>query len=390
MKYVSYKINMDDKHLVLLEIPSAERQPTKFSGEEYIRIGTNKKNLKEYPNKERELWKAFDTTPYELKNGLENVGKDDVLGLLDYVKYYEKLGFALPRNEEKIFDDLTNEKFIKKNDAALYNITNLGAILIAKDLGKFEKLSHKAVRVIWYKGNNKLETVREKKFTGGYACSYEEIASYILTIIPQKEVIENLVTKSVLEFPEIAIRELLANALIHQALDQVGTSPMVEIFTDRIEFSNAGSPLVSIDRIVDTVPLSRNENLAGFMHKCGICEERGSGYDKVIYATSSSIMLAPKIENQSDKFTKVIIYSRVPFDLTSKENRIRTCYMQACLFYVNGQAISNTDIRDLFGLEKKDKYKSSRIIKDTLEANLIKLVDENTAPRYMKYIPFWA
>lgn len=41
-------------------------------------------------------------------------------------------------------------------------------------------------------------------------------------------------------FPETAIRELLANVMVHQSLEQRGTSPMVEIFSDRIEFSNAG------------------------------------------------------------------------------------------------------------------------------------------------------
>ena len=74
--------------------------------------------------------------------------------------------------------------------------------------------------------------------------------------------------------------------MIHQDLQQRGTNPMVEVFKNRIEFSNAGAPLVAIDRIVDTVPVSRNENIAGFMHKCGICEERGSGYDKIIEATA--------------------------------------------------------------------------------------------------------
>ena len=48
---------------------------------------------------------------------------------------------------------------------------------------------------------------------------------------------------------------------------------MIEVFKNRIEFSNVGSPLVPVERIVDTVPVSRNENLAGFMHKCGICED---------------------------------------------------------------------------------------------------------------------
>ena len=376
--------------LTLMEIPAAEKQPIKFGGEEYIRIGSNKKKLSEYPNKERELWRAFDTTPYELRNVKENVSIDDIFILLDSVGYYEKMGFALPESKNKIIDDFINERFISKNDAGGYDITNLGVLLVAKNLSSFEKLSHKAVRVIWHKSNNRLDTIREKVFDSGYVVGYNEVVDYILTIIPQEEVIEGSIRKTKLGYPEIAIRELLANVMIHQAIEQKGTSPMVELFKDRIEFSNAGSPLVSIERIVDTVPISRNENLAGFMHKCGICEERGSGYDKVIYATSSSSMLAPKIENQSDKFTKVTLYSKVPFDLINKEDRIRTCYMQTCFLYVNGEAINNNAVRELFDIGEKDKYKASRIIKDTLEAKLIKAVDENTAPRYMKYIPFWA
>lgn len=126
------------------------------------------------------------------------------------------------------------------------------------------------------------------------------------------------------------------------------------------------------------------------MHKCGICEERGSGYDKVLFATSKNNMVAPKIENQSDKFTKVTLYSKVPFNLINKEDRIRTCYMYACLMYVQGEPINNNSIRELFGIDVKDKYKASRIIKEALESNLIKAVDEKTAPRYMKYVPFWS
>lgn len=209
-------------------------------------------------------------------------------------------------------------------------------------------------------------------------------------IIPQKEVIVDATRKSIISFPEIAIRELLANAMIHQDLQQRGTNPMVEIFFNRIEISNAGGLLVSIERIVDTVPVSRNENIAGFLHKCGICEERGSGYDKIIEATGKNKLLAPRIENQSNQFTKAILFAKIPFEMVTKEDRIRTCYMQACLAYVNFNAINNSDIRAVFGLSSKESYKASRVIKDSLEARKIKPLDENTAPRYMKYIPYWA
>ena len=97
-----------------------------------------------------------------------------------------------------------------------------------------------------------------------------------------------------------------------------------------------------------------------------------------------------RIENQNNQFTKVVLFAKVPFNITTKEDRIRTCYMQACLAYVNFSAISNADIREIFGLSDKDKVKISRVIKDTIEKGLIKPLDPNTAPRYMKYIPYWA
>ncbi len=376
--------------VVILEIPCARTEPTKFAAQSYIRIGSNLKSLTEYKEKEAELWRKFDTTPYELRIAKENVTEDEVVTLLDFAGYYEKLEIPFPRNREKILEDLSNEKFICKNDAGNWDVTNFGALMIAKNLKKFDGLMRRGVRVIWYKNESRIEAFREKEFVRGYVFSHEEVIQYIMTIIPQEEIIVDATRKMIVGFPEIAIRELMANTMIHQSLEQRGTNPMVEVFSNRIEFANAGAPLVAIERIIDTVPVSRNENIAGFMHKCGICEERGSGYDKILEATKVNKMLAPRIENQSDQFTKAILFAKVPFEVTSKEDRIRTCYMQACLAYVNFKPITNTELRSLFGLESSDSYKVSRIIKDTVERNLIKPLGENTAPRHMKYIPYWA
>lgn len=384
-----YEVMIDGKAIVLLEIPCAESQPTQFLGVEYVRVGSNKKKLKEYPDKERFLWQSFDKTSYELRVAKESVTQDILLEQVSYASYYDKLEVPLPKRQENILMDFEKEKFIRKNDAGLWNITNMGALMIAKNLKNFEGLSRKTIRVIWYKGTSKLETIREKEFVGGYATIFDDVVDYIMTIIPQEEVIVDATRKSILSFPEIAIRELLANTMIHQDFQQRGTNPMVEVYSNRIEFSNAGSPLVPIERIIDTVPVSRNENIAGFMHKCGICEERGSGYDKIIDATGQYKLIAPRIENQNNQFTRVVLFSRIPFDVTTKEDRVRTCYMQACLAYVEFNAINNTSIRSVFGLEDKDKVKASRIIKDTVTAGLIKVLDPDTAPRYIKYVPYW-
>ncbi|MBN3534492.1 RNA-binding domain-containing protein [Mycoplasma procyoni] len=385
-----HDIFIEDKKVVILIIDPASGQPTQFEGKEFIRIGSSKKPLKDFPEKEKKLWKVFDNEVEELKIAKHNNNFEDLKFFLDIENYYKKINHPLPENKDKIIDDLINEKFIKKSDANLYDITNMGALLIAKNIKDFEYLNHKDVRVIWYKGNNKLETIRERNFTQGYALSYEEIIEYIMTIIPQQEVIENGIRISTTSYPRIAIREIVSNLLIHQSIEQKGTNPMIEVFENRIEFSNAGSLLISVDRIIDSVPVSRNENIAGFMHKCGICEERGSGYDKILFETIKERMMAPKIENQDDKFTKVTLFSKIPFDLMSKEDKIRTCYMFVCLSYImENKAITNNSVRETFGLDEKDKYKISRILKDLVDLQLIKIIDNN-APKHTKYIPFWA
>jgi len=96
------------------------------------------------------------------------------------------------------------------------------------------------------------------------------------------------------------------------------------------------------------------------------------------------------IPNKKQDYFIKKIFVKIPFDMTAKEDKTRTCYMQACLAYVNFEAINNTDIRRIFGLSDKEMTKASRIIKDKVDTKLIKALDPNTAPQYMKYIPYWA
>ena len=81
-------------------------------------------------------------------------------------------------------------------------------------------------------------------------------------------------------------------------------------------------------------------------------------------------------------------HKAVPFELTTKEDRMRTCYMQACLAYVNFEGISNSDIRKIFGLGEKEKAKASRLLTSAVDGGYIKVMDPDTAPRYKKYIPY--
>lgn len=106
-----YEVEMEkETKVVLIEIPCAETEPTKYASTAYIRVGSNLKPLVEYKEKEAELWRLFDSTLYELRIAAANMQEDDVVMTLDYSKYYEKLELPIPRNRDKVLEDLVKEK----------------------------------------------------------------------------------------------------------------------------------------------------------------------------------------------------------------------------------------------------------------------------------------
>jgi predicted HTH transcriptional regulator len=207
--------------------------------------------------------------------------------------------------------------------------------------------------------------------------------------LPSNEVIENALRKKVKVYPETAIREFVANALIHQDFSVTGSGVMIEIFTDRIEITNPGVPLVDTNRFIDTAPKSRNENLASLMRRLNICEERGSGIDRAIESIEVYQLPAPKFI-RGDDYTRVIMYAPTPLTRMNNDDRIRACYQHTCLQYVNNQQVNNQSVRKRFNIAKNNVSFASKIIADTLEAGLIKASDpENASKKFASYVPFW-
>lgn len=384
-----YKVTVDDKDIIVLEIPKAENVVTKFKNEAYIRVGTSKKSLNEAPLKEKELWRILNAASFEDSIAIENVSESEVLSKLDTESYFRLLDIPIPDDKEGIFHYLEQDKLIFKEDTGNWNITNLGAILFAKNLEDFSNIKRKGIRVIQYRSTNKLETIKEQIGTKGYAVDFENIINIVDDIIPRNEVIVKALRREVPMYPELAIRELIANSIVHQDFSISGTSPMIEVFEDRIEITNPGTPLVEVDRFLDNPPKSRNEQLASFLRRIGVCEERGSGFDKVVAKTEEFQLPAPKIDVYKEH-TKVTLFAHIPYAKMDKDDKLRACYLHACLKYVNNDFLTNTSLRERFGIAPKNNAMVSRIIRNGIDENLIKAYNEDTAPKYMKYIPYWA
>ncbi|MBP3570271.1 MAG: putative DNA binding domain-containing protein [Lachnospiraceae bacterium] len=383
------ELDTDKGMVVILEITAANLRPVSFSGEEYIRIGSYKKKLKEFPEKERKLWLSFEQKPFELRTAMENVSAAEVTELLDCAAYYTLMELPLPSNRDAIMHNMQDEQFIRKMDNGGFEITNMGALLFAKDINKFQQLKRKAVRVIKYKGNGRTNAIREQVFTKGYAIQFEDITDYIMSLIPQEEEIDGGRRIEHVMFPRKAIREMLGNIIIHQDLTQRGSGPMMEIFDTKVEASNPGTLLVPVDRIIDTAPHSRNEAMASFLRIIKVCEERGSGFDRIEEGMRDLLIPAPKVENGED-YARIKLYWYKNLNEWSKEERIRTCYIATCYCYVNDIPVTNATLRERFGVEEKNKSIVSRLIKETVDTGLIKLYDKDAAPKFRRYVPYWS
>lgn len=235
---------------------------------------------------------------------------ESLVATLSTEPIFEMLGRPKPSDQGKLLEWLSAEKFIVREASGGGYITNLGAIAAATKLAAFEGISRKVVRVVVYDDSNKSKTKLERDGTRGYAVTFQNIIVFVASLLPQSEVIEQALRMKRTVYPEIALRELIANALIHQDFTLTGTGPLIEIFSDRIEISNPGGLLPSkqLDRLIGTQPESRNERLASAFRRYNICEERGSGLLKA--ALEVELYGLPPVEFYAGpNYFKVILHA---------------------------------------------------------------------------------
>ena len=326
---------------------------------------------------------------FESQVAMSELSLENVLNLLDYKSFYERLDKNVPKSTDSIASKLTAYNFILQNENAL-SITNLGAILLANDIRNFPHLKGKTVRVLRYTGTNNLVLDKEHTFVNGYATGFEDMVDYIMKNLPQQEIIKGALRNNKIEYPRRTIREFLANMLVHQDFSITGCQVMVEIFTDRVVMTNPGSPLNDVNRFIDLPPHSRNEDLAQSLLLLNICERRGSGVDRAIEALEEALMPPPKF-TKGDFFTRVFIYGAQKLSAMGKQDKIRACYQHSCLLHENNKEMTNQSVRERFEIDKKNYSIASRIIGDTLTAGLIKIaIPENESRKLTSYVPYYA
>lgn len=323
---------------------------------------------------------------FEERIAKRNLTKYKVLELLNFRKFFELQDKDTPKSVDSIISRMAEYGFcIGEGDD--WSITNLGAILFANNLNDFEELSSRKAIVRKYSGTNNRNTILEQFGQYGYAVGFEGLVDFIMKNVSTENI--EVKREDIAMYPRVAIREFVANALVHQDFNISGINITIEIFSNRVIITNPGAPLNDVNRLIDLPPNSRNEKLAEQMFLLGFCERRGSGIDRAVAAIENMHLPAAKIAKE-ETCTRVTLYPHKKLDEMTKEEKIEACYQHACLVNEDGMSMNNQSVRERFNLNKTQSSVASRIITDTQEAGLIKVANTGiVSKKLMTYVPYY-
>lgn len=376
-----------DGRVLVFEVPARPvGTPLDFEGAYLMRAGEDLVPMT--PDQLRRIF-AEGKADWLSQPAREVASADEVVALLDTQGFFDLLKLPYPTNRDGVLAKLAGEGLIASRPDG-WVISRLAALLLAKRLDAFSPdLARKAPRVVIYDGVNKLQTREDLPGVKGYAVGFAGLVDFVHAAAPQNHFIEQVVRDEVKMFPRQALRELIANALVHQDFEVTGASVMVEMYADRVEVSNPGLPPIDVRRFIDEYR-SRNDRLADLMRRMGLCEEKGSGVDKVVGTAELYQLPAPDFRVSALR-TTAVLFAHQDFVRMSKNDRVRACYQHCCLLYVSNQRMSNLSLRERFSLGETKGATVSQVIGAAKDAGLIKVDDsETTSTRYARYLPYWA
>ncbi|MGO1183475.1 MAG: ATP-binding protein [Micrococcaceae bacterium] len=381
------EIEYEGKRVLRFIIPPRPRgTPRQLEGAYLTRTGESLTGMTE-----DELRSIFSETalPYEQEEASESLPSSGVFERLHCDGIFDLLQEPRPASSVQQLKILERIGLIKRSQIEdEWIILKLGALVAARDLETFQLQTHK-LRVLRYEGSGRLHAVTDKLFDSGYGLAMGEALEFLSAMMPRREEFSEAHRKDVHPYPQVALRELLANALVHQDFHAlVGSNyPTVEVFADRIEISNGGEPLIDVRKFV-TENAQRNRDLADMMRRLGLAENRGSGVDRTLAAFEEIHGAAPEFISETVS-TRVILRGSLSWEQMGPNERQWATYMHCCLKWANGSHMTNSSLRERFGLPKSKVASISNLIAELVKLQVIIIDPRGPAGnRSRRYIPF--
>lgn len=308
-----YECLYQDQPVVLFEVQAANHSPVAFSGREWIRVGSHKKPLRDYPEKERELWKLM-SAPTEdwsaqICPGATLADLDAraiEFGRLEYRKKHPALAYDV--------GDWDNLSFLNKAKVCINGQITRTAILL---LGKSESehyLSPAIARITWLLKDEHGVEKDYQHFGPPLILAVDQVFAKVRNLTYRYLPDASLFPTEVTQYDPWVIRETLHNCIAHQDWPQGGRISVVE-FPDRLLFTNVGKFLPgSVEEVVirDAPPeVYPNRFLAEAMVNLNMIDTIGSGIRRMFKLQQQRNFPMPDYDLSEANRVKVVIAGKV-------------------------------------------------------------------------------
>jgi predicted HTH transcriptional regulator len=161
--------------------------------------------------------------------------------------------------------------------------SNAGVILLANEEIRFQNFADARVSCARFAGAEKVDFIDRLDIDGGILPAIEEVPKFIRRNTRMAAEIKNIRRRDISEYPVLAIREALLNALLHTDYSMMGSRILVAIYSDRLDITNPGMlPLgMTLEDFKNGVSIVRNKIIAKVFEKMELIEQWGSGYKRI-------------------------------------------------------------------------------------------------------------
>ena len=155
--------------------------------------------------------------------------------------------------------------------------------------------------------------------------------------------------REVTEYPTLAIREALVNAVAHRDYRITGRGIEIRMYSDRLEITSPGGlpAHITIDNIVEE-HYSRNPRIVNGLYQWGYIEELGLGVDMMIEDMINSGHLPPEFDAKGHRFTVIFYNSKDSAQMLMQwEQNMNERQIKAAEYVQRHNSITNREYRDL-------------------------------------------
>ncbi len=217
----------------------------------------------------------LDPNEFDRLRALDQIGGDGSLALLSNTEILRALQFLRPDGQ-----------------------LTVGAVLIFGTPSAIDRYA--PAYEVGFQEIETLEVRTNKRWRAPLLQAFEELVGWIDRHNPEEEVEVGLLRIGLPRFTNTALRELIANAIVHRDFAQLGPT-LIELDESALQISNPGGfpNGVTIDNLLRTPPRARNPGIAAVFKLLGLVESTSRGVNRAFESQLRAGRAAPDYSRTS-------------------------------------------------------------------------------------------